>query len=73
MTDFRTKLKTMEDWVLKALEHYERQGGANVADIIEYIDWQDHSRYSPEEIGGSLRKLENGRQVKVNGNKWIRV
>ena len=48
--------KTTEDWTLEAIGFYEKKG-ANVTEIIEYIDYRDHFRYAPGEIETALKRL----------------
>ena len=45
--------KTTEDWALEAIGFHEKKG-ADVAAIIEYIDYRDHFRYTPAKIETAL-------------------
>ena len=61
--DWRTRLKTLEDWVEKAIRSNMGKGGATVPQIIEYIDWQDRARYTEKEINESLDLLATAGKV----------
>jgi len=59
--------RTLEDILLGAMVH----GGAHrAADLVEYVDWQDHARYRPEELEAVLVGLEQRGLVERTPDGW---
>jgi hypothetical protein len=60
---------TLDDLLLSALSRRRPQ---RAADLIEYIDWLDHTRYRPAELTKELRRLESKGLVARTSQGWVR-
>ena len=60
---------SLEEWIKKSLD--ASKDGETVAQIIEYIDWQNHTRYAEKEIEATLESLSKKGEVQRKGEKWI--
>jgi hypothetical protein len=58
---------TLEDILLSMLV---RGGACHAADLVEYVDWQDHARYAPEEIDRVFEKLSERGLVERTPAGW---
>jgi hypothetical protein len=55
------------DWVLAALEGARPGTSLTIADMAEWIDWQNHVRYRDDEIEKALAELINAKKVRRVG------
>lgn len=55
------------DWVIAAIH----RGIDTLPGIIDYLDFLNHCRYSPEEVLEALRELESEGIAEQRGERWI--
>jgi len=59
-----------DNWVLEAIRFHNTKG-ANVASIIEYIDYRDHFRYEAGEIEAALQRLSKDSKVTLRDGSYF--
>ena len=64
-------IKSDADWVLAAIAAARAGYALTPADMIEWIDWRNHVRFSPAEIDAFLAAHEAAGRVRRTPAGWL--
>lgn len=63
-------MKTIQEWIKDAFAFYKKKNGIAVLDIIEFIDYKNHSRYTDKEILTELAQMKKKGEVVDTSDLW---
>ena len=64
---------TTAEWVLIAIDetHFYEHSGADVAQIIEYVDFHERLRLTPTQVEAALKRLSKQERILKRGEKYF--